>query len=502
MKSIINNKGVETKIFAETLEFEAYDQIKKMVNFEAYENSKVRIMNDAHSGKGCTVGTTIQLKDKVTPNLVGVDIGCFTGDTKIPLINGTVKTLKELHEINQEFWVYSMNKNNMIVAGKAIALKTKKNAELVKVTISGGYEILCTPDHKFMLRNGDYKEAKYLVYKDSLMPLYRTYQTRDGYESVLQPSKETKTKPTHIIVAEQMFGEIPKGYVVHHKNENQFDNTPENLELLTITEHSKLHGKKPMVVERLKSEEFKSNRIEKLNNNGFYDIKFTEKKKEIAIKNIKNYMENNPEKFNDDIKDNGTRGKKYLIDYNKSEKGREKSKEISNRLLKCDICGTVIKSPIGLYNHKKKEHNNHKVVSVEKLNYTEDVYCLNVDDYHNFALLAGVFVHNCGMLTVKLKNKEIDFQKLDEIIKTKVPSGFNTHDKPKKKFDFSLLRCKKHVDLERASLSIGSLGGGNHFIEVSKLDDDYYLIIHTGSRKLGVMFVNIIKIKLPRMPMR
>lgn len=76
MKKIINNKGIETLIFAETFEFEAYEQIKKLVNFEAYENAKVRVMPDAHAGKGCTVGTTITITDKVTPNLVGVDIGC------------------------------------------------------------------------------------------------------------------------------------------------------------------------------------------------------------------------------------------------------------------------------------------------------------------------------------------------------------------------------------------------------------------------------------------
>lgn len=76
MQTIVNNKGIETIIYAETFENEAYEQIKKLANFEAYDESKIRIMPDAHAGKGCTVGTTIQLIDKVTPNLVGVDIGC------------------------------------------------------------------------------------------------------------------------------------------------------------------------------------------------------------------------------------------------------------------------------------------------------------------------------------------------------------------------------------------------------------------------------------------
>lgn len=76
MKVIKNNHGVETFIFAETFEYEAYDQIKKLVNFEAYDKAKIRVMPDAHAGKGCTIGTTIEITDKVTPNLVGVDIGC------------------------------------------------------------------------------------------------------------------------------------------------------------------------------------------------------------------------------------------------------------------------------------------------------------------------------------------------------------------------------------------------------------------------------------------
>jgi RNA-splicing ligase RtcB len=91
------------------------------------------------------------------------------------------------------------------------------------------------------------------------------------------------------------------------------------------------------------------------------------------------------------------------------------------------------------------------------------------------------------MLTIKLKDKEIDFEKLDKIINDKVPNGFNVHEINKCEFDFTNLRCQKFVDLKRALLSIGSLGGGNHFIEINKSEKDgnLYLVIHTGSRKLG-----------------
>ena len=100
--------------------------------------------------------------------------------------------------------------------------------------------------------------------------------------------------------------------------------------------------------------------------------------------------------------------------------------------------------------------------------------------------LVGVDI-GCGMLTIKLNTPAVDFKQLDEVIHAKVPSGFNVHETSKGSFDFSHLRCQKHVDLRRASLSIGSLGGGNHFIELGKsqASGELYLVIHSGSRKLG-----------------
>ena len=75
MKEIKNSIDNKTIIYAETFEYEAYDQLKELCNFEPYLDSKIRIMPDAHAGKGCVVGTTMTISNKVTPNLVGVDIG-------------------------------------------------------------------------------------------------------------------------------------------------------------------------------------------------------------------------------------------------------------------------------------------------------------------------------------------------------------------------------------------------------------------------------------------
>lgn len=73
------------KVFAATFEDEAAKQVNQLASLDAYKDSVIRIMPDAHAGKGCTIGTTMTIKDKITPNLVGVDIGC--GMLVVPLNN-------------------------------------------------------------------------------------------------------------------------------------------------------------------------------------------------------------------------------------------------------------------------------------------------------------------------------------------------------------------------------------------------------------------------------
>ena len=99
--------------------------------------------------------------------------------------------------------------------------------------------------------------------------------------------------------------------------------------------------------------------------------------------------------------------------------------------------------------------------------------------------LVGVDI-GCGMLTTKLKPAKVDFAALDAFIRANVPAGKEIRESPHSLAPLAgleKLRCKNHVNLERAQLSIGTLGGGNHFIEVDADDDGYlYLVIHTGSR--------------------
>lgn len=102
--------------------------------------------------------------------------------------------------------------------------------------------------------------------------------------------------------------------------------------------------------------------------------------------------------------------------------------------------------------------------------------------------IVGVDI-GCGMLTVELGKTNIDLQKLDEIIRQYVPCGKDIHYMGKVvKFDkIQELHCYRSLkDTKRMEKSIGTLGGGNHFIEVNKdSNDNLYLVIHSGSRNLG-----------------
>lgn len=100
--------------------------------------------------------------------------------------------------------------------------------------------------------------------------------------------------------------------------------------------------------------------------------------------------------------------------------------------------------------------------------------------------LVGVDI-GCGMRTAKLGNIDIDFQKLDDVIRQYVPFGMNVHEGRKQKFDLTDLRCYRNLkDTRRLERSIGTLGGGNHFIEVDiDKEESKYLVIHSGSRNLG-----------------
>lgn len=107
--------------------------------------------------------------------------------------------------------------------------------------------------------------------------------------------------------------------------------------------------------------------------------------------------------------------------------------------------------------------------------------------------LVGVDI-GCGMETIRIKESHIEPERLDKVIREGIPSGFNIRTKAhrfSKSIDLSGLCCAKKVNIDRAYNSIGTLGGGNHFIEASTDDEgNIYIVVHSGSRHLGLEIAN------------
>ena len=105
--------------------------------------------------------------------------------------------------------------------------------------------------------------------------------------------------------------------------------------------------------------------------------------------------------------------------------------------------------------------------------------------------IVGVDI-GCGMYTVKLSDTAIDFERVDEAAHY-IPSSQNVWDAKQEKFDLTELHCYRELKNTRwIEKSLGTLGGGNHFIEIDRADDgSFYLVIHTGSRNLGKQVAEI-----------
>jgi DNA gyrase subunit A len=181
------------------------------------------------------------------------NFGCFTGDTKISLLDGTERTLAELAELpaDKVFYVYSVDGDGSIVVGEGKnARVTRTQADLVEVELDNSVRIRCTPDHRFMLRDGTYKEARHLTEDDSLMAGYfDSAPVKEGLNPYLRVMQPTTGKYEFVHHLADAFNQrrglaAPQGgpFVRHHKNFNRLDNRPDNLERMEFLAHLHLHA--------------------------------------------------------------------------------------------------------------------------------------------------------------------------------------------------------------------------------------------------------------------
>ncbi|MBI4132186.1 MAG: DNA gyrase subunit A [Candidatus Sungbacteria bacterium] len=254
------------------------------------------------------------------------NFGCFTKDTNVALADGRKLSFGELVEENQQgrtHYTYTINARGLVSVAKIKNPRmTRAEAQIIKVVLDTGEEIRCTPNHRFLLRGGSYKEAKDLTPEDSLMPLYQRLSektdrlNREGYLLIYQPRRDEWVPAHHLAdtynLTHRRYNKSD-GRVRHHVDFNKLNNTPDNIRRLHWGEHWKVHYR---------------HAADQHGHAPFWET------------GIKKYFEGNPE----------------LV--------------------------------------QRAVRKNHRVIRVELNAGREAVYDLTIDGTHNFALAAGVFVHN------------------------------------------------------------------------------------------------------------
>jgi len=346
---------------------------------------------------------------------------CLTKDTKISLLDGRECSIEQLlsEYSNKSFWVYSCDENQNIVPGRAHHVRYVGKKPVLRITLDNGEKIKCTSDHKFLLRNGEYKTAVNLNIGESLMPLYRKIKF-DKYEAIMQLDTQ-KYELTHRLVASNLLKKsINKSndrMIVHHKNFNSRDNTPENLEWMSWEDHTKKHQELISLVNKSDKARERSRRLMKK-----LWVDRPEMMYEKALRNAHKYRERaskegklgfqQKEKFNWDIMTAKTaekirgikRSPEFCQHLSELKKQYWANLPIEIKAARmAALSASAAAKPVTERQREVRRQNmirtntarwNHVIISIEPAG-VEDVYDLTVDKYHNIALSAGVFVHNC-----------------------------------------------------------------------------------------------------------
>lgn len=418
--------------------------------------------------------------------------GCFSEKTEVALADGrnlSFKDLVEEYKKGIKNFCYTIREDGTVGFAEIKNPRiTKKTKEMVNVILDNGEIIHCTPDHKFMLITGEYKQAKDLVYSDSLMPLYRKYSSSkddaikhsnitklEGCEMIWDPSIK-KWKYSHILADEFNLNALI--YVDfypshrHHIDFNKKNNNPTNIKKLSPEKHRKLHQKMIKLAQEAWVEFYKTNKEYRENNNRILkkanDVYWSnpENIKTASEKTLKFYKKNPERKIqlselakeqwtNIDLKK--WRAKKtseqWTGEFRKSRKIAVDKSQYNSCVASMKeyirtngiVPSRSRKSPIIIKNYNLYQifnrfsikffggdrfaaldaiiHHNHFVIKIEKAEYTEaiNVYDLEIEETHNFALASGVFVHNSAVsgrdseyqAVLSIKGKIINAEKSD-----------------------------------------------------------------------------------------
>jgi deoxycytidine triphosphate deaminase len=383
---------------------------------------------------------------------------CFSGDTRVALVDGTAPTLEELTAraaLGEVFWGYSLGEYGRIIVTQLEAPRFVARDALLELVLDDGAVIRATPDHGFIRRDGQVTQAADLRPGDSLMPLYR--ELLRGYESVYQPLNGHLI-PTHRLADEWnvrhgLYGSAA-GTHRHHRDHDRRNNCPWNIERMPAGQHIAHHNAQTFG-EDFDPEEhsgairsalaslsedpvWRSNysTVQRARAHAFWtDTKYAESRQRLLGARLASWTTTRravqsaamTRHYADHPETRRLRAEQSTRAWARDDGSRRSAQrdiarairirpEITAdavreafdatgsirgaaRVLGCDrsvfrrfrdVVATARGTPAV---------RNHKIAAIRDVPGDHDVYCLTVPEAGNFALAAGVFVENCGIIT-------------------------------------------------------------------------------------------------------
>jgi deoxycytidine triphosphate deaminase len=380
---------------------------------------------------------------------------CFRGDTRVALVDGTFATLEEMArraDSGELFWGYSIGENGRVIVSLLDAPRYVGRDSLLEVELDNGGVIHATPDHDFMLRDGRMLRAAALRPGQSLMPLYR--ELARGYEMVYQPLNGHLV-PTHRLADEWnvrggIYPDTP-GTHRHHIDFDRRNNGPVNIERMPASDHIRMHNEDSYgedfdreahgavisdALSRLASnpawaERFAAVQAQRARafwtDPRYADIRAAvcEARRNPTDVTRERHRQATTQRYLDPEErvrqgqlsavawahDDGTRRRNQAevargirlraeIDAAQVRAALDRSGSVRGaaKLLGCDR-SVFRRFPDVIAKFRgSAAGRNHKVVAIRETAGEHEVYCLTVPEAGNFALEAGVFVRNCGII--------------------------------------------------------------------------------------------------------
>jgi dCTP deaminase len=356
-------------------------------------------------------------------------------------------------EDREMFWGYALGDRGRVEVALLDAPRLIGRDQLLEVELDDGATIRCTPDHDFVLRDGRYLAAGELRVGDALMPLYRTVAR--GYESLYQPLTGYP-EPTHRLadawnVRNAIYGDLP-GTHRHHRDHDRRNNNPWNIERIEAADHTRLHNEitfgeefdpephsraiRDALAAPREGSSWRLNfsRVQRERALAFWrQEEYAEAREVLRAKHVARWTPDARAEVSARMRPHyaDPENRKVAADRQRQiwegapADRRDRQRDIARvirlrpevtrevalralhetgsvrgaaRALDCDR--SVFRRFPGLVDEFRgtQRRLNHKVAAIRGIPGDHDVYCLTVPEAGNFALDAGVFVRNCGIV--------------------------------------------------------------------------------------------------------